>query len=226
MPGIRNENRNYVAVIGDLVGSRSLSRPERIEVQERFQESLDRVNGEFKDQIAALFLITAGDETQGILKGPGCCYRVVRQIQLDLAPTRIIFGLGYAPLTTALGEYAIGADGPAFHRAREALETAKRERKAYGKSIEREVLFFSENPARDKLVNALFLALAVIKSHWTEKQSKVLSLLEQNKTPPVVADFLKMPLSNVSRTVDKTHFREFEYLVESLESLLSDGFLG
>lgn len=219
-----NKNQNYLAIIGDLVGSRSLNPPERSLVQKRFQKVLNRVNESFKDQIASLFLITAGDETQGILYRSDYCYEIIRKIQIELTPIQIVFGLGYGPLTTELGEFAVGADGPAFYLARQALDESKAERRAYGKSILREVRFHSDQPRRDRIIDALFLALAVIKSHWTEKQTKILNLLEQGENPSEVARLLKIPLSNVSRTIDKTHYREFENLVESLQAFFKDGF--
>ncbi|MFQ6113424.1 MAG: SatD family protein [bacterium] len=221
---MNKNDQNYLAIIGDIVGSRSLNPKERAQVQKRFQAVLDGVNEAFKEEIASLFLITAGDETQGILKRPNYCYQIIRKIQIELAPTEIVFGLGYGSLTTDIGEFAVGADGPAFYFARQSLNESKKERKAYGKSILREVRFHSDDPIRDKIIDALFLAMAVIKSHWTDKQAKILNLLENKKSPIEVAKLLNVPLSNVSRTVDISNFREFEYLVESLQTIFKDGF--
>ncbi len=213
----------YVTVIGDLVGSRSLEPKERVEVQKRFEATLEKINRDFGSEIASLFLITAGDETQGILKHPTCCYEILRQIQIDLTPTEIVFGVGVGTLTTEIGEYAVGADGPAFHLAREALTTVKEERKAYGKSILREVRFHSNLELFDTVVNGFFLALSVVKSHWTDKQTRILNLLEKGKNPTDVAKMLDVPLSNVSRTVETARFREYESFVESLQSMLQGG---
>jgi hypothetical protein len=46
-----------------------LSPEQRQQVQKRFQAALEEVNRNFSKEIAALFLIIAGDETQGLLKG-------------------------------------------------------------------------------------------------------------------------------------------------------------
>ena len=216
------KNQNYVALIGDLVASRALAPKERAEVQKQFKAVLERVNKDFKSEITSLFLITAGDETQGILKRPDCCYEILRQIQMDLASTEIVFGLGFGTLTTDIGEYAIGADGPAFHLARQALNEAKGERKAYGKSILREVRLLSEMSLLNTVVDALFLSVSVLKSHWTDKQTKILNLLEQHKGPTEIAELLKIPASNVSRTIESSQYREYEFLVSSLESVFKN----
>lgn len=218
------KEKKYVALIGDLVASRAMEPAERARVQERFQATLDKINKKFKEEIASLFLITAGDETQGILHRSDYGYEILRQIQIELKPTEIVFGVGYGPLTTDIGEYAVGADGPAFYLARQALTEAKNERKAYGKSIIRDVRFQSDNEHRDKVLNALFLALAVIKNQWTEKQAEVLNLLEQGQTPSDVEKSLNMPLSNISRTIETSYFREFESIVDSLRMALHTTF--
>ena len=219
-----NSNINYLAVIGDLVGSRQLNSQERSTVQKRFQEILDRINHEFKEDIAALFLITAGDETQGILHRTQRCYQILRKIQMDLSPIKIVFGLGYGPLTTELKEYAIGADGPAFYYARQALNEAKKERKAYGKSILREVRIHSNDEIRDQTIDALFLSLAVIRDHLTEQQEKIVELLEKGKSPKEISEILKIPLPNVSRTIETTHYREYELIVACIETWFAKAF--
>ena len=214
-----HREENYLAIIGDLVGSRKLEPKERSDVQETFQRSLDKVNQDFRDEIASLFLITLGDETRGILGRPEHCYDILREMQMELAPTEIVFGLGYGPMSTELGEYAVGADGPAFHMARQALTEAKTERKAYGKAILREVLLHSNVSLRDMIINGMFLSLAVLKSSWTAKQAAILSRLRQGQSPSEISESLDVPLSNISRTIVAAHFREFEIQEKSLQEV-------
>ena len=58
----------YYALIGDMVASKKLSPEERWQAQERLASALKIINGEFADTIAADFLITLGDEFQGLMK--------------------------------------------------------------------------------------------------------------------------------------------------------------
>jgi DNA-binding NarL/FixJ family response regulator len=219
-----NSERNYVAIIGDLVGSRAMSAERRAAVQEQFESVLDAVNQKFKSEIASLFLITAGDEAQGILKQPHCCYELIREVQIGLAPAEIVFGVGYGALSTPLSFHAVGADGPTFHLASKALTDAKAERKAYGKSILREVRVATDSPLRDDIINSLLLSLSVIKSRWTKKQAAVLAQLEQGKSNAEAAAILKIPPSNVSRTIDATRFRDFQNLAATVRMLFRDNF--
>lgn len=218
------QEQNYLTIIGDLVGSRKLEAKERGEVQIRFKSVLEKINSDFRGEIASLFLITIGDEAQGILNRPNRCYDIIRQIQIELAPTEIVFGIGYGALTTELGEYAVGSDGPAFHLAREALSEAKEDRRAYGKSILREVSLHSGSTLRDTIINAMFLSLSVSKGNWTTKQEAILNLLVQGMNSTEVAKMLDIPLSNVSRTIENTRFREYEILVHSVQKIIQDHF--
>ncbi len=218
------KNQKYFAVIGDLVASRQMEPDLRNEVQKQFHAVLKKVNEEFREDIASLFLITAGDEMQGILFRPDHCYDMLRKIQLALAPTQIVFGLGYGEIMTELGEYAIGSDGPALHRARQALTEAKEERKAYGKSILREVKINSGNHEFDAVMNALLLALSVLKDSWSENQREIVHLLEQGKAVKQISEILSVPQSNISRTIEVVHFREFVQLVDGVKILFTAGY--
>ncbi len=213
---------DYLAIIGDLVASRAMPAGERVRVQETFEEALAQVNVRYEKEVAAAFLITAGDETQGLLCRPHRCYDILREIEIAITPARIVFGVGYGSLTTEVREVAVGMDGPAFHLAREALEKAKEERKAYGKSILRDVRFSSAGRGDDKLINALFLSLSVIRSHWAPKQSEILSLIESGVSQSQISESKGVPMSNISRAIDVAHFREYELVADSLRSLLAE----
>jgi predicted DNA-binding protein YlxM (UPF0122 family) len=101
------------------------------------------------------------------------------------------------------------------------LIASKTERKEYGKAILREVRIATDRAEFDDVVNNLFLALAVIKSHWTEKQTRILHNLESKLSVSEVAERLKIAKSSVSRAVDVTHFREFEQIAACVRKSLN-----
>jgi hypothetical protein len=71
--------QQYCAIIGDINKSRTLER--RARAQEKFKEAVAAINKEFKNDIASKFLITLGDEFQGLLKTPARSYHIVRRFQ-------------------------------------------------------------------------------------------------------------------------------------------------
>lgn len=113
----------YVAVIGDVVGSREVE--DREELQQRLRELMGAVNQRFPETIAARFLLTAGDEFQGLLGGVESAGELCGLLRAELDPVEIRLGFGVGGLATALQLEAVGMDGVCFHRAREALNRAK-----------------------------------------------------------------------------------------------------
>ena len=117
----------YIAVIADVVGSRGLDPDSRSLLQEELQEFLLTVNEGYADSIAAAFVITTGDEFQGLLKDASMVPDLLWAAKTQVKRTGIRFGIGYGTLHTALLAEAVGMDGPAFHNAREAIVVAKKE---------------------------------------------------------------------------------------------------
>src|SRR6478609_4072574 len=65
----RPPEARYVAIIADIVDSRRITGARRRELQKRLELLLSEVNRDFAQAIAANFLITVGDEFQGLLRG-------------------------------------------------------------------------------------------------------------------------------------------------------------
>src|SRR5262245_59600943 len=103
----------YSAVIGDVVKSRRLETAARRDLQRQIQRTLQRVNRQFASALAAKFLITVGDEFQGLLRQPAVLPALIRFLETSLPDIDIRLGIGRGRLDTDLKEYAMGMDGPA-----------------------------------------------------------------------------------------------------------------
>lgn len=110
-----------IAVIGDIIGSRKIV--DRLCTQEILRASLDRVNYKYPQSLASNFSITLGDEIQGVLRCSKGLLRILDDIAISLRPEKIRFGIGIGFLSTSIDPASsIGADGPAYWKAREAIE--------------------------------------------------------------------------------------------------------
>lgn len=58
-------NVPFIVVIGDICGSKHLNN--RKEIQDKLREILNKINNKYKLDIVAKFVITLGDEFQGLL---------------------------------------------------------------------------------------------------------------------------------------------------------------
>ena len=126
-PGEMNSERHYFALIGDIIGSRH--EQDRYDVQKKLQSILSSVNAENAAHIAADFLITLGDEFQGLLfaeKGADPIFVADRIID-EMFPVRIRIAIGFGGIATQIRrEAAIGADGEAFYRARHGMNLLRK----------------------------------------------------------------------------------------------------
>lgn len=160
----------YIAVIGDIKESKSIT--ERNYVQERLKNILNNVNECFKDDIAAKFLITLGDEFQGLLKNTGHLLDIVKLIQIQMYPVKLRFGIGIGEISTEINhEAAIGADGPAYYAARRMIEDIReQEKKIKKQAADIQISIYDGDKFEITEINTLLLLMKVIEENWSEKQ--------------------------------------------------------
>lgn len=170
-----HSDRSFVAIIGDIRGSRSLT--QRREIQENLGIILQEINEGFEADIAAKFLITLGDEFQGLLFDGRSLLKIIEKIKMSLYPVTFRFGIGMGRITTDIyPEMALGADGPAFYRARSAIELLK-ENESKKKAVLSDLSFrFEEKSSTtERLLNTAFTLLYSLEHTWTDRQREIIT---------------------------------------------------
>ena len=85
------------------------------------------MNVKYRSQLGSKFSITLGDEFQGLLTEPGGILEIIQYIKFRMHPVSGRFGVGIGEITTPIDpEQSLGADGPAYHRARRMVEYLKK----------------------------------------------------------------------------------------------------
>ncbi len=200
----------FVAVIGDILGSRQLR--DRAGVQRRLRSALEQINAWVATEgLAAAFRLTAGDEFQGLLTRPELIVDITRRLADALPELRIIFGVGRGELTTELYPDVGSLDGPCFHLAREALDTAREDdvwlrARGFG-------------PPFDATTSALFRLLDIVRRDWTEKQARYAREARTRLQKDVAAMFDVSP-SVVSESLKAASFQAVLEAEEAARSLL------
>lgn len=169
-----------IAVIGDIVGSKQLPQVERTQVQRQLEELLNRLNKHYAKAIGARFLVTLGDEFQGVLKRADIIPDLIWDIEASLPKAEVRIGIGHGTLNPPIKRVALGMDGPAFHAARAAIEEARR-RKTRGGS------FLGFGQAEDMLLNSLAALLRRQRATLTENQLETLGLLRRGHSQSEIA---------------------------------------
>ena len=184
-------NAPCIALIADMVKSRELSRAERADVQLSFSEFIDELNRRYRHAILARFIVTLGDEFQGLLSEA----RVLPDLLWDLhykfqmRPLRV--GVGFGLVDTPIGRNAINIDGPALHHARNAIDFAKKEKLLGG-------VFSGFGECYDSAFNGFARLLQHHRSRLKRQQQRVIERLRQSLTQTEIAADLNVSKQAVS----------------------------
>lgn len=190
---------SYVALIGDIQGSRQLE--DRGRVQDELRAALEAVNeGDLQEPIQADLVITAGDEFQGLFATPAGALETMGRLDERFPDLSFAFGIGVGPLDTALREQAVGMDGPCFHEARHALEHAEKE------PAGARVSGFGE--VADRHANAMVGLVTAVRSDWTATQCRYALALRDAATQQAIAESLDRSKSSVSESLSAAHVRK------------------
>ncbi len=166
-----------IAIIGDIIKSKSIG--DRQKSQQELQTVLQGINKRNKELLASRFTITLGDEFQGVFKESIKLLRILDEITFSLQPIRIRFGIGVGTLTTELDpDSSIGADGPAYWKAREAIEFVHKNNDYGRANIHLEV----EDPdCSVELINEILKLTALQVSGWRDSQIEVYKVILQDE---------------------------------------------
>ena len=177
--------KKYCVIIGDIKESRMIKGKERSQIQKRFRKAIETINKEFKEDIISKFLITLGDEFQGVLRDKSKSYDIILRIEELLYPVKFNFGVGVGDIATPILEEALGMDGLAFHNARSGLESAK-------VSKQTNIISKTGEEAVDCPLNMILFLLAGIKEGWTKRQREMVNAVRRFGNQQQVAKCLNI----------------------------------
>jgi hypothetical protein len=182
-----------IALIADMVKSRGVSSAERPLVQEQFQALVVDLNRRFARTLLSRFVITLGDEFQGLLASASPIPDLLWHLEEQFSERELRVGIGFGVLYTPFHKYALNVDGPALHSARTAIETAKRKKLLGG--------VFNGFGQLDDVLNGLARILWFHRSRLTHQQRKILDLLHQGLSQTEIAKQLRVSPQNISKHV-------------------------
>lgn len=196
----RHARAVFAVLIGDVIRSRRLNQKERATVQAQLQKTLRRINRLHEENICARLQFTAGDEFQGVFKDAGRVFEVINRIREGIYPVPVRFGIGIGEITTPISDQPQAMDGPAFHRARDALRRAQ--------EFLEQTCFFSGRPESDEAINAWLDILSFVRSMWSVRAREVIHLYQESQRLEPVARKLGISVQAVSK-----HLRSAGYKV-------------
>ena len=131
---------------------------ERYEGQLFLKSAIIQVNEDYAKHIEAPFMITRGDEFQGVLRDMQTALKSIFEFERLLFPLRLRYGIGRGAIQRMGSDIPIEMDGPAFHRASAALNEVKKNKQFIACKTEIEEF--------DLIVNTIFSLLNAIRTRW------------------------------------------------------------
>lgn len=216
-------NEPFIAIIGDIKQSKTIEN--RSEVQKKLKSALDEINEKYSDDIASKFSITLGDEFQGLLRNGKNTMAIITEIEMEMYPVEIRFGVGIGPITTDVNkEMSLGADGPAYYNARNAIETLKDdEKKRQTDAAYIRLETDGDNKAATIMINTIMTLLTVIKDSWSDRQREIIwDMLKHQDSQTDVAKRFKINQSSVQKGLSKGKYYAYKDALDTLGKALSE----
>jgi hypothetical protein len=204
----------YTVIIGDVCGSRRMNADARYEGQLFIKSAISQINENLKDCIEAPFTITRGDEFQGVLNNSGYIMPVLLEFERLLFPLNLRYGVGVGQIHRMGSDLPLEMDGPAFHRASEALQRAKKKKK--------QMIFKSEQDQTDLLVNTVFMLMYSIKSRWNQSNYERYWRYKELGTYEKVAEYEKVSTQAVWDSLQNTRAQDLIQSEKAVAEFFSD----
>jgi hypothetical protein len=204
-----------IAVLGDVVRSRRLEPKERSEVQRAFEQLLAQINRRYDRSILGAFLMTLGDEFQGLLEQPDALPDIVQDIREKLPTLRLRIVVSRGVLTTDVKPKAValGTDGPAWHEARKVLD--------HWRGAKRDGVAFVGFADDDVILNGLS---GLLTYHWTHLEASqreiVIALRHHQGLRKEAAAEMSISQQALSNRAQSAGWREYEAGMTACRELL------
>lgn len=211
----------YVAVIGDIVESKKIK--DRRPVQSELDQVLNEINDLYSHEIASKFIITLGDEFQGLLRAGTSTMKIIEKIEFKMYPIRVRFGIGAGEITTDIDpDLSLGADGPAYHNARNMINELKAAEKKKMESKLNMKIEIEDHAEIAELINTVFSLNTVLKAKWTHRQWEIINAyVNLNGTQNDVAQMIGINQSNVQKALAHSNFYSYQKAVNTVAKFLS-----
>jgi len=215
--------RPHIAIIGDIKHSKTINN--RNEVQKKLIHVLNEINEKYKEDISSKFIVTLGDEFQGLLCNGANTMHIISSIERKMYPVKLRFGVGIGEISTdIIREMSIGADGPGYYNARAAIERLKNdEKRKQTNPADIRIEIAGDNQAPTVLINTILALMTMIKESWTERQREIIwDMLEHQDSQADVARRLSIKQPTVQKSLSKGKYYAYKEAFDTIEKALKE----
>ena len=180
----------YVAFIGDVIGSRTYHGADREILQQNIEALVRRLNARFQEERVVAIEVTEGDGIKGLLHPtPGLDDLLwIIHVEFEHIPMRL--GIGAGTLETSRRSSVSTMDGSVFHEARAAV--------AASHETDRRGGHFRGFGAFDSVLDGIAGLLHALRTRTPDRQMQVLKMLRAGHRQSEVAAELEVSRQAVS----------------------------
>jgi len=201
-------------LVGDMIHSRTLR--ERRKMAQKVEAQIRQINRRWRTAWIAPLTTTRGiDELSGVLREASPAFDIVVFLNAALHPARFRSALasGAVDVAPKSGD-AAAMDGPAFHRAADALAQARRRGLPFVAAIE------GEPREICGLVEATAKLHDVISSSWTSREAEAVHIYRLVGTQAAVARRLRITQQAVSDALSRARFSDLTVAEDAIRAWL------
>lgn len=203
---------SHLILIGDIIASKEIT--DRLNFQKKFADVLSRPNKTYYNSMISPLTPTIGDEFQAVLWEATNLFNIISLIERNLPEISLRYGIGMGKIDTEINsESAIGMDGPAFHYARTAVETARRGKKIYHFNCDDQNL-------KDR-INVMLDWLDIALKKWTQQRKEIFFQYNEKRTQSEIAQNMGITQPAVSQNVSDKAFKQVAVTQQVVENELN-----
>lgn len=213
----------HIAIIGDIKNSKKIEN--RNQIQIGLKKVLEDLNEVYQADISSKFTITLGDEFQGLLCKGTNVMNIIGEIERKMYPVKIRFGIGIGEITTGIiSEMAIGADGPGYYMARNAIVYLKEEeKKNQTEAADTRIEVDGGYEEITIMLNTILSLMTVIKESWSSRQQEIIwNLLEYQDSQSNVANRLCITQPAVHKALAKGNYYAYKSALDTVAKVLKE----
>lgn len=208
----------YLALIGDIVDSKQLR--DRGKFQTTLASTLKTVSSR-NATLVSPYTITLGDEFQAVYKSADRLFLDIFSILRDIHPVQARFAIGVGELSTSINrKQALGMDGEAFYRARDAITQLKETRyllRLQGTSVLAEANFDAW-----RLLNHLLNLMSHKMAAWGDNRFKILCGLLAGRPARGFEEELGISKVAVYKNINAAVLDEYKALCDEITRFLNE----
>jgi hypothetical protein len=211
------ESRPWQVLIADLRSSRAIPARERPRVDRALRTAVARVLRRYGAHFRLVPELLRGDELQAVLKADAPALAILTYLRAQLAleagrGTALRAGLGRGAIVKLSSRGPFASEGEAFHRARAALDAARRSGGA------RLTGWVTGDEFVDMLADVLLALTDSFASRWTLPQWEAVAGRLEDKGLHQIARGKGVSFQSVSKRLLAASWNEVQRAIELLES--------